>query len=196
MKINYIFYILFLFTNLIFSQEWEYRFNAKSKYPFEYTLKPNFNEPNKLLVQNQIKNDSLSVVKGVITDYSNSFVWGVTVDLIDENGKYISGAITDENGFFEIETSSKRFIIKFSLMDHLKSEIFNVDFDYFSSTTLNVKLGREQVLDFYVIFSKSKLSDIKIKKILECVKPLIYYESSKIYDCDNNSDVFYISVRL
>ena len=196
MRLKLISTILFMLPSFIFSQEWEYYYKQGSNYPHQYTLKPDFAEPNELFILKQSEKDKSSTVSGIVKDYSNSNIFGVNIHLIDKSGKYITGTITDKNGYFEISTYLTSFSIKFSLIDKLKNEEFNIESEHFTKTSLSVKLGRDQVLDFFVVFSKQKLTDSKLIMLINCVKPFIYYENEKVYDCDNDSIDYYISTRL
>lgn len=158
--------ILLFGTSVGFGQGWTSTKTKEIKgFKFKYRFNLEFPEDTASLTISENKSDSLSHF--IIRDHSGSPL-AFTNILFYKNKKIVTGIITTEEGTIEypVDHGIYNIDIKCTGYDDYK---INIAY-FFSPKTVSITMKRASSNDYYILYSRKKLSDIKLSEVIDCLK--------------------------
>lgn len=158
--------ILLFGTSVGFGQGWTSTKTKEVKgFKFKYRFNLEFPEDTASLTISENKSDSLSHF--IIRDHSGSPLVFTNI-LFYKNNKIVTSLTTTEEGIIEHPVDDETYDIVIQCVGYDDFKINNVNFS--SPKTVSITMKRASSNDYFILYSRKKLSDIKLLEVIDCLK--------------------------
>ncbi|WP_417611335.1 hypothetical protein [Owenweeksia hongkongensis] len=194
MKLKFITILCFSYSMAIAqSYELNYR-DWDTASPYEYWLTLNYSEePNIVTLTDSLEQDGYLTIEGTISDYRDSALQTLIWRLDPRDSSQMEPYVPDESGYFKLNFDPGTILLQFTLQGSFKTQYLLISANVAKKISYELKLGRSQPFEQYLIHSKRILTVDEIESTVDCIKENFLFNQNETWNCAEGKD-FYIGI--